>query len=170
MYLKLFGAASIIVACGSVGWSMAAAHRREEVALEQLVTALGYMDSELRQDLRPLPQLCRSTAQACSGIVSRIFDMLASELDKQIAPNAAVCMDVVLSTFPKIPKLTKQDMERLASCLGRFDLEGQLKGIEAVKLTCCTELTQLRTDRDTKLRNYQTLGLCTGTALAILFL
>ena len=62
MSIKLIGAALIIAGCDGVGFSMAAAHRREESALRQLIGALDYMGCELQYHLTPLPELCRSAA------------------------------------------------------------------------------------------------------------
>ena len=53
--------------------------------------------------------------------------------------------------------------------IGRFDLEGQLQGLESVRVYCRDQLDNLAKDRDVRLRSYQTLGLCAGAALAILF-
>ena len=57
----------------------------------------------------------------------------------------------------------------MGSSLGRFDLEGQLQGLESVRIYCREQLDELSKDRDVRLRSYQTLGLCAGAALAILF-
>ena len=54
--------------------------------------------------------------------------------------------------------------------MGQFDLSGQLKGFEAVNKDCLRELTDLENNRTQRTRSYQTLGLCAGAALAILFL
>ena len=58
----------------------------------------------------------------------------------------------------------------LGASLGRFDLQGQLQGIESVRAQCRKDLAELEDNRDQRLRSYQTLGLCAGCALAILFL
>ena len=57
----------------------------------------------------------------------------------------------------------------MGSSLGRFDLDGQLLGLEAVRVYCQEQLSEMSKDRDVRLRSYQTLGLCAGAALAILF-
>lgn len=68
-----------------------------------------------------------------------------------------------------LPERTKKAFETLGATLGRFDVDGQIRGLEAVRELCRRELDELSRDRDTKLRSYQTLGLCAGAALAILF-
>lgn len=170
MNLKLIGAALIIIGCGSVGFSMAAAHRREEKALRQLIGALDYMGCELQYHLTPLPQLCRNAAAESGGAISQVFLSLAAELENQIAPDASACMSAVLSRTPKLPQRVKKNFLSMGSSLGRFDLQGQLSGLESARQQCRRELDELSTNRDIRLRSYQTLGLCAGSALAILFL
>lgn len=170
MNLKLIGAILIIVGCGGVGFSMAAAHRREEKALRQLIGALDYMGCELQYHLTPLPLLCRNAAAESGGAVSQVLLCLAAELENQIAPDASVCMNAAVAKTPRLPQRAKKNLLSLGNCLGRFDLQGQLSGLEGARQQCRRELDELTTDRDVRLRSYQTLGLCAGSALAILFL
>ena len=170
MSLKLFGAVLIIVGCGGVGFSMAAANRREENALRQMIGALDYMGCELQYHLTPLPELCRAAAAECGGCVGRVLLNLAAELESQIAPDALACMNAAIAKTPKLPDRVRKNMTDLGGWLGRFDLQGQLKGLEAARQQCRRDLEELTDGRDIRLRSYQTLGLCVGSALAILFL
>lgn len=170
MSIKLIGAALIITGCGGVGFSMAAAHRREENALRQLIGALDYMGCELQYHLTPLPELCRGAARQTSGCVRNVLLTLAQELDSQIAPDANFCMKAAIAKTSKLPKLIEKNLLVLGQSLGHFDLQGQLKGLENARQQCRRNLDELSKDRDVRLRSYQTLGLCAGSALAILFL
>lgn len=170
MNAKLIGAALIIAGCGGVGFSMAAAHRREEKALRQLIRALDYMGCELQYRLTPLPELCRYAASESGGAVSQVLVQLASELEAQVAPDAGSCMNAVLSKTSGLPPRTRKNFQLLGVSLGQFDLQGQLTGLETARKQCRRELDELSKNRDVRLRSYQTLGLCAGSALAILFL
>ena len=170
MNAKLIGAALIIAGCGGVGFSMAASHRREEKALRQLIRALDYMGCELQYRLTPLPELCRYAASESGGAVSQVLVQLASELEAQVAPDAGSCMNAVLSKTSGLPPRTRKNFQLLGVSLGQFDLQGQLTGLEAARKQCRRELDELSKNRDVRLRSYQTLGLCAGSALAILFL
>lgn len=170
MSIKIIGAMLIVCACGGVGFSMAAAHRREERALRQLIGALDYMGCELQYHLTPLPELCRTAAREIEGCVSQALLCLASELESQIAPDAPSCMHAAIAKNPKLPQRVSKILSRLGTSLGRFDLSGQLKGMESARQQCRQDLEELSKDREQRLRNYQTLGLCAGCALAILFL
>ena len=57
----------------------------------------------------------------------------------------------------------------LSRNLGKFDMKGQLRALERARNMCSEVLKQLQMDKRERVRNYQTLGLCTGAAIAILF-
>ena len=170
MTLKWIGAVLVIIGCGGFGFAMAAAYRREEQTLSQLIKLLEFMECELEYRMTPLPQLFRRMSGQSSGCLKRVFAALAGEMEAQISPDAKCCMEVVLSRMNDIPRSVRSALGTLGDSMGRFDLEGQLKEIAAVKLRCKSELEVMRGQRDNRVRSYQTLGLCAGAALAILFI
>lgn len=168
MYYKWFGAILIIGGCGGLGFSMAARKRREERQLQQLGRLLCFLENELQYRLTPLPDLVRSAAREASGVLRVVFLNLARELDWQTMPDACSCMNAALKKSRDLPVSLRKLLLQLGHCLGRFDLEGQIKGIRSVQKECEESLTRLRSDQENRLRSYQTLGLCAGAALAIL--
>lgn len=170
MNYKWIGAILIIAGCGGFGIMLAAAHRREEGALRQLISALDLMECELQYRLTPLPDLCRQAGQESKGCVREVLLYLAGELEAQVAPDVGSCMSAALSMVKDIPSRTEDALALMGQSLGRFDLTGQLKGLEAVRSSCRRELENLTANKDVRLRSYQTLGFCAGAALAILFL
>lgn len=167
--IKWIGAVFIVCGCGMVGFSMAAAHRREENLLRQLIGALDYIQCELQYHLTPLPELCRQAGMQRKSVTGQVLLMLARELDCQTSPDVECCMNEALCEVEDIPERTKHAFEILGASLGRFDLEGQVRGLEAVRCFCRKELEELSVNREVRLRSYQTLGLCAGAAVAILF-
>lgn len=170
MSLKLIGAILVIFGCGGFGFKLAKAHMREERTLRQLVSALDYMECELQYHLTPLPMLCRQAAADSSGVICQVLLALALELEDQISPDVERCMSAALSKVKDIPTLTLNALSHLGRSLGRFDMDGQLTGLESVRQECRRDLDDLGKNKDVRLRNYQTLGLCAGAALAILFI
>lgn len=169
MNIKWIGAILIIFGCGMVGFSMAASYRREEKNLRQLIGALDYMACELQYRLTPLPELCRAAGSENTGCVRQILTNLASELDSQISPDVASCMNAAMAVTEDVPKRVREAFQIMGASLGRFDMDGQLRGLEAVRSFCRRELEGMSANRDNRLRSYQTLGICAGAALAILF-
>lgn len=168
--IRLLGALLIIFGCGGVGFSMAAAHRKEEKSLRQLISALDFMQCELQYHLTALPVLCSLTAAQCTEPLHSLFHNLSAELENQISPDVYHCMIAALHNVPNMTPQTKSLLIVLGKTLGCFDLEGQLVGLENVRQNCRSMLEKMSLDRDVRLRSYQTLGLCAGAALAIIFL
>ena len=170
MGIKVIGVILVLAGCGGFGFKLAAGHIKEERTLRQLIRILDYMECELQYRLTPLPSLCRQAASESDGVLRKLFYSLALQLEDQISPDVNGCMTAVLSCQKDIPRLTQKAMEILGKSLGRFDIEGQTKGIDAVRQECRINLKELTENRDVRLRKYQTLGLCAGAALAILLL
>lgn len=166
--MKIMGAVLIVAACGGFGFMVAASHLKEEKGLRQLLMILDYMECELQYRLTPLPSLCRQAAGEGNTQVHKSFLYLAQELEEQISPDVYRCMSVALLKAKELPRCTHRAMLMLGHSLGRFDLEGQLKGLAFVRQQCNLDLDKLCKNRDTRLRSYQTLGLCAGAAMAIL--
>lgn len=159
----------IIVGCGSCGWSMAAEQRRQEQLLRQLMQVVSFMECELQYHLTPLPELCRHGGREATGSLRGFFFDLASHLDGGTFPEVSGCMKAVLRTHRELPVNIRQLLNQLGRTLGRFDLPGQLQGLGAVRKSCQREYRRLTENREERMRNCQTLGLCAGTALVILF-
>ena len=169
MSIKILGAILVIIGCGGFGWKLAAMHRREERMLREFISILDYMACELQYRMTPLPDLCRQAAAECKVQLRTVFMLLARELEDQIQPNVEQCVNAVLMKVKSLPEKTEEGMVLLGRSLGRFDIEGQLRGFESVRQECRRALESLTRNKDVRLRSYQTLGLCAGAALAILF-
>lgn len=169
MNYKMIGAVCVVAACGGCGFLFAAQYIQRVRLLRQLIAALDYMECELQYRNTALPELCDQTAQQCQGKIKTLFLTLSDELEAQISPNVALCMDITLKRCSDLPEQIKEMCTVLGRSLGKFDLHGQLKGLEATRSECREKLEMLLHNKDARIRSYQTLGLCAGAALAILF-
>ena len=167
--LRVMGAGCIVAGSGAFGFAMAAASRREEGQLRALLGALEYLSCELSYRLTPLPGLCRAAAEGRGGAVSEFFLLLARELEKQTEPDVQSCVSSVLAQS-SLPSSVGRILGELGQTLGRFDLPGQLRGLELSIRETETALRTLREGAPERRRSWQTLGLCVGAALAILFI
>ena len=118
--------------------------------------------------MTPLPALCRAAGRERTGYVGKLLINLASELESQISPDVESCINMAVAATGTISSRFSEAISILAASLGRFDLQGQLQGLEAVRTFCRAELDTMTAGRTERLRCYQTLGLCAGAALAIL--
>lgn len=168
--MKWLGAAVVFLICSYFGVSYANAYRKEQRNLRNLVSILDFMECELQYRLTPLPNLCRQVSNDGKGTVYDVFKMLANELESQISPDVSSCMNAVIEKIPHLPTVTQKLLMTLGQSMGRFDLNGQLKALDATRTECRTELDILAKNQDVRLRSYQTLGICAGAALVILFI
>lgn len=169
MSSKWIGAVFVILGCGGFGFGIAGNYRSRERLLRQLLNILENMEAELQYRLTPLPELSRRAAKESAGVLQDVFLNLARELDWQCEPDAAGCMRAALNHCHDLPPCLRRPLRQLGQTLGRFDLSGQIQGLKSVQDTCRRELSRLEHNREVRLRSYQTLGLCAGAALAILF-
>lgn len=170
MSVRYIGAIFIFTSCTAFGFLMAANYRREERCLAELLRLLDTMQSELEYRLAPLPMICETIAQEAAGCLKKVFLALSKELENQVAPDVSTCMQAALFSVRDLPAIPKRLLSDLGNSLGKYDLQGQMNEISAVKQQCVIALEQMRTNLDVRLRSYQTLGLCLGAGLAILFL
>jgi len=168
MTYKWIGAGLIIAGCGGAGFSIAARHRMEVKLLKQLIWMLQNMKNELQYRLLTLPELCRKCGRETGGVLGIVFQNLAFALDRNSAPDVDGCMAEVLGNLPSVPPGIRAHLKRLGQILGRFDLVGQIEGLQNVLEACNESLEHLSKDQDARLRSYQILGLCSGAALVIL--
>lgn len=170
MNYQWIGMGIVIAGCGGVGARMAWLSRQQNQNLRSLIDALRDMEKELEYRMLPLPQLCRQAAETSHGIVKTLLEELNQELMSQVAPNAKYCMQAVLGKHRELDPMLHDLLDKLGTSLGRFDLAGQLDGLQVVQAEAQDQLDRLRSGQAERLRSYQTLGLCAGAALAILFL
>lgn len=131
--LKWLGAIMVLVGCSGVGFSAVAAHRKQELALQQLIRGLEHMCCELEFRMTPLPELCRSASDVCTGCISGVLKQLSLELESQIIPDASACMHAATSKHPMLPEKAQRCLTQLGDTLGYFDLSGQLEAFQNVK-------------------------------------
>lgn len=168
--IRYIGAALIVLACGGCGFSMAAAYRREENTLRRLLRALEYMSCELQYRQPPLAELCAGAAKIAGGQPGRVFSRLEQAVSSPDAPGVWLCMEKAVSAFPDLPVSAGRIFLELGQTLGHFDLPGQQKGFALAMEQCRLILEEMAQNRTGRLRSYQTLGLCAGAALVILFI
>lgn len=170
MNMKWIGAIIVIIGCGAIGYHMAWEHLRLERMLRDMIQIVEYMQRDLQYRLLPLPLLCRQGVDLGKGTVHRIFIAIADEMDNQISPDAEHCVRAALSRYRQIPEDIRTVFLDLGKGFGRFGLEGQLQALMGVRGTCEEKLAQLLKNKDSRQRSYQTLGLCAGAAMVILFI
>ena len=167
--IRLLGAVLLAAGCGGFGFSLAAAHRREISMLRKLIQALQEMEWELKYRMPVLSGLCKIAADTSGGMIREVFRELEEKLNNREVYDISACMNAVMNQ-KDLPRSVRRNLKQLGSSLGRYDLEGQLQGLETIRRQCRKDLKKLEENSGQRLRNYQTLGLCAGAALVILLI
>lgn len=165
--LKLCGVVAVIAGCGGFGLSLAAASRKETTMLRKLIAAIQEMEWELKYRMTELPELCRIAGNTAAGSIREVFLEMSEKLDRREVTDLSAAFLSVLNQ-KEMPRRVRKNMRQLAQHLGRFDLDGQLQGLEAVRQQCRKDLQEMESDSMQRLRSYQTLALCAGIGLAII--
>lgn len=170
MTVKIIGSALIILACGGFGFSMASADKKETNALRNLIHALCFMECELEYRLTSLPELLNAAKKYFTGSLRCFFEELSCILSTNDQANVQACVALAMKRVGNLPVSCRDPLIQLGKTLGSFGLTGQIEGMKAVRISCEQALCTKTADQDKRLRSYQTLGLCAGAALVILFI
>jgi len=168
--MKIVGAIFIIFACGSVGFQITAAHKKTEKAMRQLLAGIELISQELQYRMSPLPLILKKAAENTNGTAAQFFAQLSDEIDKQVQPNISHCVEEIIASLQDTSDLVKDGMTLLGKSLGAFDIEGQVRALDSVHNECSAMLSSITNNQDVRLRNYQTIALCAGIAVAIIFI
>ena len=137
--------------------------------MQQLIDAFAYMEYELSFRASPMPELLRNISIE-NGTLKQYFSALADELEGQISPDVACCVDAALTRFNDLPELVRIGIKQFGRTAGCFDIDGQIKEIISVKEQCTSLLANYTKNQEMRLRNYRVLTLCAGAAIVILLL
>ena len=164
---RLSGVALVLIGCTAMGF-LAASHCKMKVqVLESFLRILDNIIAELSGKITPLPELCRSAAED-SNCFRNVLLAFADSLDSQIEPVPRACMDNVLARTNCVNKEFKLCLVDLAQILGNYDLQGQLRQLDALYRKWMGKLDDSREGVSQKIRSYRVMGICAGCALAIL--
>ena len=170
MSLRLIGALFIIAGCAVCG-AVASNNQRKGIAcIEQLISALDMLVCELEYHRTPLPELCRSIGANRTGELGRFFTALAEEMDSQIKPNVTACVAATLSSTTDLPREVQHLLHQLGDSLGKFDVEGEVLSLQALRTNAVQKLETMRLARKEKGKTNQTLWICAGVAAAVLMM
>lgn len=170
MWLRLIGACAITVSSAGFGLRAAWDYRLRIRLLRDFVACLEEMQQQLRQNLLSLPQLVRIASELGYGTIYRIMDGFHAALIDPEAEDIPGCMRKALSCVPDLHPDLRRLLVQLGRSLGKFDLTGQLKGMDDLKSAAEKQLLIMEHEQNQNVRCYRTLGIFGGMALAVLLL
>lgn len=170
MQIRLFGIAIIFSVCVYLGIQYANTYRRDASLLRQLCLHIETMICMLRQEQSTLPEVFTRLEQEASSPLNQVFWNIGQAFAQQLYPDAGGCMASAISKVRNLPSNTREALTEFGHTLGRFDLDGQIRGAETVLQRAKDKLAGLERNADQRIRTYRAFGLCAGAALAILLI
>lgn len=170
MIIKLIGALMIIIGCSLFGVMSASSYRKEIKTLGCFIDLINAIECELQYKASKLQDVFGDLADSMKRPISDFCSILSAEFDSQVQPCVPDCVYAALAKCRNIPKSTEAYIVKMGLTLGRFDLNGQLLELSAVRKEAESALLKLSVQQDTKTRNMKTLAICAGAAIVILFI
>lgn len=128
------------------------------------------MIRELTYHLTPLPELISISTKLSPPVIRNVFSLLIEHLNQQILPDAESCMNAALREFDIPYDHLQKVLLLFASSIGRFDLDGQIKGLELTNEQCNQEIQSMKSNQTERARSTRVLCLCAAVALVILLI
>ena len=138
MIIRLIGAGCIVAGSGILGIMYTLEHYRTVRMIRQLISAIEYMERELRYRQLPVPELLLNTADYCGGIIKPLFTRLSERICSWQDCDIAASMNTILQSFKTFPEVVAELCRGLGKCMGHFDLRGQLEGFDGMLSECRT--------------------------------
>lgn len=165
---KYLGASLVILGCTGFGTLRVAFLKKQEHSFLTLIQVILYMQRDLQCRLTPLPDLCRQIGKKTAGPIGSLFLTLALEMDRNSAPDVSGCMRDAVRREKDLPMALRPHLFTLAQCLGQYDPQTQLMGLQTICGHCQDDLEVIRKGSEPIRRNSRTVGICAGIALVVL--
>lgn len=170
--IRFLGAGLVVLAAGSVGFGYARQVKLQCEQMRGLCWALDYMQSEMSSRLTPLTEIFILLSSCRQKDVALFFKACAGALSKSPGCTLPLAFQRGFQVSNALcpGEKSRQALGNLSLSLGRFELEAQLAALEAAKRQITDELLELESQKRARCRSYETIGLCAGLALAVIFL
>lgn len=170
MNFRLIGALILCIGSSYLGFSAAGTVRRRGRLLQNLKLSLEMMRCEVSYTLTPIGKICDILAKSAEGEVRTLYIRLAKVFSAPYPEQDNWAEELVHSTLRGIPEEPANAMIELLTSFGRFGVKEQLRLIDLTAEKVTAALEQTESEKKQRCKCYQTLGICTGLAIAILVL
>ena len=170
MILRIIGSVLILGGSGVFGLMLAASYRKGVSALSEFIEIINSIECDLQYKASSLPAILKNIALNKRGVVHEFCRKLSEELDAQVQPSVYHCVQATLKKEANLPETTAKLIEKLGHSLGKFDIDGQVIELHALRKEAELLKEKMIAEQEQKLRSYKTLALCAGAAIVIIFI
>lgn len=172
LYMKLTGAAMVVVGASGCGFWKAAQYRRRVLDLEQLRQMMFLLKAQILYANAPLSEAFETVGGRTKGALSRFFLAVAKRIDsRQGEPFCDIWREETGNLGEEETALTKSDrqsLEALGDHLGFLDRDTQERTLLMYLEQLEEQLVQLRGHMQERCRICVSLGIMGGLFLMIL--
>lgn len=168
MYLRIIGALTLCVGSSVFGFSAAGAIKRSIKTLRQLIVSLEIMRCEVSYTLTPIAKICQIISKSCRGEVALFYEKLMGIYSGNYPEQDNWASTLLQDTLRNIPQDALDAMTELISSFGKFGVTEQLRMIDLTAEKLNASLDKINSEKMQRCKCYETLGICTGLAIAVL--
>jgi len=166
--VKILGISFIALSSAAVGFQMSAMLRKRCALMRELDNLLQLLEQEIVTCGTPLPHAFALLSASTDGIWENVFSGIAKEMDKNRWATPHEAAQIVLNQVHD--RDISEIMLPMMKKMGKYNIEAQTQGIESARRQLRMILQELEQERKMKSKTFQTLGICTGLAVAILLI
>ncbi len=141
--------------------------------LQELITALKVLESEMKYRLDPLPDLLLRVSRMKEGLSAAFLETAGMLLRDQAERDLPDCWSEAVETAYSESALNKEDRRILADLgidLGKTDMESQAAMFLRTFSLLESQAAEASEEKKTKGKMYKSLGTAMGVLIVILFI
>lgn len=173
MLFKLIICIIILLAGAGVGQLKAKTYDNRVYHLQELITTLQILESEMKYRLDPLPDLLIRVSEVKEGISSDLLKTVARLLKEPATLDLSDCWKKAVEIAYCDSAFTKED-KRIASDLGielgKTDVENQYSLFHRTCTLLEVQVAEAIEEKKTKGKMYKSLGTAIGALIVILLI
>ena len=170
MIYRFCGAFLLTAGFGSIGFLLKKRRKQELLMLQQIYRLIDSLICDLQYRQSPLYRLVNDGIGLLSGELRCLIVKFSAELESQVSPDVGCCMAAALASFDRIPNSVRKVLTALGQSFGRFDMEGQLRWLEAIQSACRKDCRYLEDRLESYCRCCQAYSLGAGAIIALILL
>lgn len=163
----------ILLAGVGIGWLKAKTYENRVYHLQELITTLKILESEMKYRLDPLPDLFIRVSSIKAGMSSTLLETAGRLLKIQISQDFAECWKEAVEVAYQESALNKEDKRILTDLgieLGKTDMQSQSGMFLRTFTLLESQAEEAIEEKKTKGRMYKSLGPAIGILVVILLI
>lgn len=173
MLFKLILCILILLAGVGIGHLKARTYDNRVYHLQELITTLKVLESEMKYRMDPLPELLMRVSGIKEGMSAALLETAGFLLKNQAARDLPDCWSEAVETAFRESALNREDKRIISDLgieLGKTDMESQTGMFQRTFSLLEAQAAEAVEEKKTKGKMYKSLGTAIGVLIVILFI